>query len=331
MRTYQITNDDIICAQYNVESYAEHFYSDDWDVIEPIEKMRRIDTTRNFLYGQNVQRTPNVAAYIVTHGIDFNATTRTLFYAYQVNMLDKRYIQKLMEFIVSAGRPVSKEEIGYIAVLGSWVYNELALETEKKINELSKLVPEKVKKEKDNNTGNENDKKIEEINTEFEEKTGPLQKMIYDLIKPMVDHVKAMFPDMENGQAIPIASSLCCQNKFTIYQIMDSDKAINANVLDILDKKEDFIGEILLLDKNEFNKRYPKLTGNQERFWDSVKSWIYKQLENYATSLGHSNSDLVAYLTSIYGMVNKDSLVINLRTVPSQYPTVLECGRALFN
>lgn len=329
MKIYTIDDNDIICAQSNIEGFAESFYQDDWDVLEPIQKMKRIDSAREYLFSQNVPRTPNVAGYIVTRGRDFNNTTRALFFAYKKNMMDKRYITRLMEYVVSAGRPISKEEMGYIAVLGSWVFDDIYKDKQAKIDELTKLVPDKVKKEKEG--ANETDKKIEEINAEFDEKTGPLLKLIYDLILPIINRVKAIFPEMENSKAIPIASALCCQNRFTIYQLLDGDCAMSSQVLDIIDNKHDFVGEILKIDKNEFNKRYPKLTGNQERFWDSVKTWVYKQLENYATASGHSNTDLLAYLNGVYGLIDKDTLMINLRTIPSQYPTLLECGRALFN
>jgi hypothetical protein len=146
----------------------------------------------------------------------------------------------------------------------------------------------------------------------------------------MIAQVKAKCVNLNESECKAVAACLAINNSSTVIDLINSDLPVTADLFDIIlavyGSLDNIMRDVLLLEKT--NADLPtKLSTNQAAFVDSLKRWVYRNLQGIPIQQSYQ------FLVATYGAINNIDIsnkLINLRDCGNQYPNIVELNKQLF-
>lgn len=315
----QITDSDMIILQ-SVESYLISITGKAPANQSPQEKLFLMQQAKNYLYSDIVQRLPRVANYILQSNMENNNVAQGLNLSLSKHAMDPDFINLLMQFLAKENNAEQNCVCGaYLALLmNKWIENNVNTPTAT-ATATTTSTSTTVDKKKTDKDSKDKDAKVE--TTPTAPATDPLEpiKHLQWAVDQLLGNIQALigarYTNLKDYQIRAIAACIAMNNDDTIYQLIDSDIPITADILDIVNQPETFIKSAILLEKTDLPG---KPTANQQAFIDSLVRWVYKKLNGVPTQLAYQK------LVEFYGCVpaKVDTKFINPRDCGNQYPNL---------
>lgn len=210
------------------------------------------EVTRQNFYTRAIPRVPRVVQYIFEADLDTDKRAAAFEYGIK-NLLifDSGFLMSLMRYLAQPNiNPAG------IAAVGAFMV--------KIINDYA----EKKKEQKD--AADEKSDEAEGIKR--------ISENVGILLKNIVELVDINCPGLSDSEKLATAAALAMQNHQTIGCLLQNDLPVTANLLDIIRTSGNnkamnlVIASAFLLEKKDF----PKLTENQEKFIDSLTTYMFR-------------------------------------------------------
>jgi hypothetical protein len=268
------------------------------------------EVTRQNFYLEAVPRVPRVIQYIFEADLDTDEQAKGLDYGIKRLLVhDPNFLISLMTYLAQPNMNPSG-----IAAVGAYMVNIINEYAEKK------AADSKGKKDK-----------AEEAKDEEAEGIERLSKHVGTLLRNVVEVVDINCPGLSDTEKLATAAALAMQNEFTIPCLLENNLPVTANLIDIIRNGGNnsamnlVIGSAFLLEKKDF----PKLTDNQEKFIDSLSTYVFRLVNEKGPT------EICALFGWIYGSydcrnVDLEKYIIDPRACGTQYSRLHATAKSMF-
>lgn len=271
------------------------------------------EVTRQNFYLDAVPRVPRVIQYIFESDLDTDKTAAGLEYGIK-NLLiyDPNFLVSLMTYLA---QPTINPN--GIAAVGAFMV-KIMTEYADKLKEAADT-----KKDKDKTEKVEKDEEAEGIER--------ISKNVGTLLRNVVEIVDINCPGLTETEKLATAAAIAMQNHQTLGILLQNNLPVTANLLDIIRNSGNnkgmnlVIASAFLLEKKDF----PKLTENQEKFIDSLSTYVFKLINEKGPT------EICALFGWIYGSydcrnVDLEKYIIDPRACGTQYSRLHATIKTMF-
>lgn len=271
------------------------------------------EVTRQNFYLDAVPRVPRVIQYIFESDLDTDKTAAGLEYGIK-NLLvyDPNFLVSLMTYLA---QPTINPN--GIAAVGAFMV-KIMTEYADKLKEAADT-----KKDKDKTEKVEKDEEAEGIER--------ISKNVGTLLRNVVEIVDINCPGLTETEKLATAAAIAMQNHQTLGILLQNNLPVTANLLDIIRNSGNnkgmnlVIASAFLLEKKDF----PKLTENQEKFIDSLSTYVFKLINEKGPT------EICALFGWIYGSydcrnVDLEKYIIDPRACGTQYSRLHATIKSMF-
>lgn len=271
------------------------------------------EVTRQNFYLDAVPRVPRVIQYIFESDLDTDKTAAGLEYGIK-NLLiyDPNFLVSLMTYLA---QPTINPN--GIAAVGAFMV-KIMTEYADKLKEAADT-----KKDKDKTEKVEKDEEGEGIER--------ISKNVGTLLRNVVEIVDINCPGLTETEKLATAAAIAMQNHQTLGILLQNNLPVTANLLDIIRNSGNnkgmnlVIASAFLLEKKDF----PKLTENQEKFIDSLSTYVFKLINEKGPT------EICALFGWIYGSydcrnVDLEKYIIDPRACGTQYSRLHATIKTMF-
>lgn len=317
-KTHNVMSDPEDCIlMENVESLMAKQRVNYPGGITPQQYAYAEEVTRQNFYLKAIPRVPRVVQYIFESDIDTDQKAAGLKYGLKHLLIyDANFLASLMTYLAQPHiNPTG------VAAVGSFMVNTINeyLE-EKKANEPVK----DTKKDKA-----EKSEKVEK--TPGDEGVERLSKNVGILLRNVVEIIDINCPGLSDTEKLATAAAIAMQNEQTIGILLQNNLPVTANLIDIIRTSGNnkgmnlVIASAFLLEKKDF----PKLTENQEKFIDSLSTYVFKLINEKGPT------EISALFAWIYGSVDCSNVdlekyIIDPRSCGTQYSRLHATTKSMF-
>ena len=269
------------------------------------------EVTRQNFYLDAIPRVPRVIQYIFEADLDVDKMAAGLDFGIR-NLLvyDPNFVVSLMTYLAQPNINPSG-----IAAVGAFMVN------------IIKDYAEKIKESTDSKTKKDNDDSKDEEAEGIER----LSKNVGTLLRNIVEIVDINCPGLNDAEKLATAAALAMQNHQTVGILLQNDMPVTANLLDIIRNSGNnqamnlVIASAFLLEKKDF----PKLSENQEKFIDSLSTYVFKLVNEKGPT------EICALVGWIYGNydcrnVDLEKYIIDPRACGTQYSRLHATAKSMF-
>lgn len=269
------------------------------------------EVTRQNFYLDAIPRVPRVIQYIFETDLDVDKMAAGLDFGIR-NLLvyDPNFVVSLMTYLAQPNINPSG-----IAAVGAFMVN------------IIKDYAEKIKESTDSKTKKDNDDSKDEEAEGIER----LSKNVGTLLRNIVEIVDINCPGLSDPEKLATAAALAMQNHQTVGILLQNDMPVTANLLDIIRNSGNnqamnlVIASAFLLEKKDF----PKLSENQEKFIDSLSTYVFKLVNEKGPT------EICALFGWIYGNydcrnVDLEKYIIDPRACGTQYSRLHATAKSMF-
>jgi hypothetical protein len=271
------------------------------------------EVTRQNFYLDAVPRVPRVIQYIFESDLDTDKTAAGLEYGIK-NLLvyDPNFLVSLMTYLA---QPTINPN--GIAAVGAFMV-KIMTEYADKLKEAAET-----KKDKDKTEKVEKDEEAEGIER--------ISKNVGTILRNVVEIVDINCPGLTETEKLATAAAIAMQNHQTLGILLQNNLPVTANLLDIIRNSGNnkgmnlVIASAFLLEKKDF----PKLTENQEKFIDSLSTYVFKLINEKGPT------EICALFGWIYGSydcrnVDLEKYIIDPRACGTQYSRLHATIKTMF-
>lgn len=271
------------------------------------------EVTRQNFYLDAVPRVPRVIQYIFESDLDTDKTAAGLEYGIK-NLLiyDPNFLVSLMTYLA---QPTINPN--GIAAVGAFMV-KIMTEYADKLKEAADT-----KKDKDKTEKVEKDEEAEGIER--------ISKNVGTLLRNVVEIVDINCPGLTETEKLATAAAIAMQNHQTLGILLQNNLPVTANLIDIIRNSGNnkgmnlVIASAFLLEKKDF----PKLTENQEKFIDSLSTYVFKLINEKGPT------EICALFGWIYGSydcrnVDLEKYIIDPRACGTQYSRLHATIKTMF-
>lgn len=239
---------------------------------DPSDRINQIAAFRSNLYSKDVERMPTYALYLLsTTDYESDGYAKGMYEAISHHVLDPEFIEVLLEYLdTRRGPDAPKEKLFVGALLVDIVLHFVHDHTKPKTAE--KTTDKKKGKEKDN------DEDASLISDEDARLIEPARRAVKLLTADIASRVQEVCAELPDELAIVVGAAISIGGKSAIMKLISLDIPITADIFNIVIKDREVFNsimkEILLLEKDELTK----LTENQKTFVESLKRYVYTNL-----------------------------------------------------
>ena len=277
------------------------------------------EVTRQNFYLKAIPRVPRVVQYIFEADLDTDQKAAGLEYGLK-NLLiyDANFLISLMTYLAQPNMNPNG-----IAAVGAFMVKIINEYAEKTNGDDNKKTDEKGEKEKDTK---DKDKDAEAEGIER------ISKNVGTLLRNVVEIVDINCPGLSDSEKLATAAAIAMQNEQTIGILLQNNLPVTANLLDIIRNSGNnkgmnlVIASAFLLEKKDF----PKLTENQEKFIDSLSTYVFKLVNEKGPT------EINALFTWIYGSmdcrnIDLEKYIIDPRACGTQYSRLHATAKSMFS
>lgn len=273
------------------------------------------EVTRQNFYLKAVPRVPRVVQYIFEADLDTDQKAQGLEYGLK-NLLiyDPNFLVSLMTYLAQPN--MNPNGIAAVGAFMVKIINEYA----EKVKEAAEATKGKKATEEKKDEKNEEAEGIERIS-----------KNVGTLLRNVVEIVDINCPGLSDTEKLATAAAIAMQNEQTIGTLLQNNLPVTANLLDIIRNSGNnkgmnlVIASAFLLEKKDF----PKLTENQEKFIDSLSTYVFKLVNEKGPT------EISALFAWIYGSVDcrnvdLEKYIIDPRACGTQYSRLHATAKSMF-
>ena len=310
--TVMIDPEDRILTE-NVESLMAKQQVNYPAAITPQQYAYAEEVTRQNFYLKAIPRVPRVIQYIFEADLDTDKMASGLEFGIK-NLLiyDQNFVISLMTYLAQPNINPSG-----IAAVGAFMV--------KIINEYAEKMKET---ESDKKTDDKSEKKEKTPEAEGIEN---LSKHVGTLLRNVVEVIDINCPGLNDYEKLATAAAIAMMNHQTVGTLLQNNVPITAGLLDIIRNSGNnnamnlVIASAFLLEKKDF----PKLTENQEKFIDSLSTYVFKLVNEKGPT------EIVALFGWIYDTydgrnVDLEKYFIDPRACGTQYTRLHSTAKAFF-
>ena len=278
------------------------------------------EVTRQNFYLKAIPRVPRVVQYIFEADLDTDQKAAGLEYGLK-NLLiyDANFLISLMTYLAQPNMNPNG-----IAAVGAFMVKIINEYAEKTNGDDNKKTDEKGEKEKDTKEKDTKDAEAEGIER--------ISKNVGTLLRNVVEIVDINCPGLSDSEKLATAAAIAMQNEQTIGILLQNNLPVTANLLDIIRNSGNnkgmnlVIASAFLLEKKDF----PKLTENQEKFIDSLSTYVFKLVNEKGPT------EINALFTWIYGSmdcrnIDLEKYIIDPRACGTQYSRLHATAKSMFS
>lgn len=277
----------------------------------PQEKFFVVQSAKEYLYSEIANRLPRVAGYILSANMETDEFAKGLNASLSKHLMDPICVNIIMQELGRSNDSVSNCIVGayFTKVLNNWMSQNIKTDEKNKKGEVVNAAPKL-------------EVQIEPVKH--------IDAAINMLLGFMIAQVKAKCVNLNESECKAVAACLAINNSSTVIDLINSDLPITADLFDIIlavyGSLDNIMRDVLLLEKT--NADLPtKLSTNQTAFVDSLKRWVYRNLQGIPIQQSYQ------FLVATYGAINNIDIsnkFINLRDCGNQYPNIVELNKQLF-
>lgn len=273
------------------------------------------EVTRQNFYLKAVPRVPRVVQYIFEADLDTDQKAQGLEYGLK-NLLiyDPNFLVSLMTYLAQPN--MNPNGIAAVGAFMVKIINEYA----EKVKEAAEASKGKKAVEEKKDEKNEEAEGIERIS-----------KNVGTLLRNVVEIVDINCPGLSDTEKLATAAAIAMQNEQTIGVLLQNNLPVTANLLDIIRNSGNnkgmnlVIASAFLLEKKDF----PKLSENQEKFIDSLSTYVFKLVNEKGPT------EISALFAWIYGSVDcrnvdLEKYIIDPRACGTQYSRLHATAKSMF-
>jgi hypothetical protein len=270
------------------------------------------EVTRQNFYLDAVPRVPRVVQYIFESDLETDKMAAGLEFGIK-NLLvyDPNFLVSLMTYL--AQPTINPNGIAAVGAFMVKIMTEYA---------------DRLKEETEKKKGKEDEADVKNEEAEGIER---LSKNVGTLLRNVVEIVDINCPGLNDMEKLATAAAIAMQNHQTLGILLQNDLPVTANLLDIIRNSGNnkgmnlVIASAFLLEKKDF----PKLTDNQEKFIDSLSTYVFKLINEKGPS------EICALFGWIYGTydcrnVDLEKYVIDPRACGTQYSRLHATIKSMF-
>lgn len=270
------------------------------------------EVTRQNFYLDAVPRVPRVVQYIFESDLETDKMAAGLEFGIK-NLLvyDPNFLVSLMTYL--AQPTINPNGIAAVGAFMVKIMTEYA---------------DRLKEEMEKKKGKEDEADVKNEEAEGIER---LSKNVGTLLRNVVEIVDINCPGLNDMEKLATAAAIAMQNHQTLGILLQNDLPVTANLLDIIRNSGNnkgmnlVIASAFLLEKKDF----PKLTDNQEKFIDSLSTYVFKLINEKGPS------EICALFGWIYGTydcrnVDLEKYVIDPRACGTQYSRLHATIKSMF-
>lgn len=276
--------------------------------LTPESHLALVQSARDYLYSNIVQRVPAIAEKILESDLDMDDKARALYLALSEHAMDPVFINILMQYLETIKEPKAKLVTGAL----------LVKIVSKYINDHTKVITTKDSKDKKDKKGEE----TQQVDNNSMEKINHLQDAISQLLGGVANMITSRTPNITYPEALAVAAAIATNDANTIKEIIASKLPITADIFNILADPTNLIKASLLLEK----KDYPKLDENQQEFINSLQRWTFKHLDSIQSIQAYN------FLLSVYGpKPDTNKYIVNIKDCGTNYTNLIQAVKYLAN
>lgn len=312
MTTSNFQQSDVVVLN-TVESYLKTLGTP--QDLTPEVKLRLYQNARDYLYSEIAQRVPSIAPKILSADLVVDDQASALFKALYNHSMDPVFIKVLMDYLTAINRDGRNQNACFVtgALLVKFV--------DKYLTDNATPITNTIKKEEKKKGDKEEAKETVTCLTPDMTKIEHLQEAVKILLGDLANRIAVTCGNLTFGDSLAIAAAVALNSKETLEQIIASDLPVTASVLDVIQNKGEIIKGALLLEKKDFIK----LSTNQQKFIESLETWVFDKMNSYA-----SPTQVYNFLLSIYGIKpDTNKYLINIRDCGTNYSNLLQVVRVL--
>lgn len=270
------------------------------------------EVTRQNFYLDAVPRVPRVVQYIFESDLETDKMAAGLEFGIK-NLLvyDPNFLVSLMTYL--AQPTINPNGIAAVGAFMVKIMTEYA---------------DRLKEEMEKKKGKEDEADVKNEEAEGIER---LSKNVGTLLRNVVEIVDINCPGLNDMEKLATAAAIAMQNHQTLGILLQNDLPVTANLLDIIRNSGNnkgmnlVIASAFLLEKKDF----PKLTDNQEKFIDSLSTYVFKLINEKGPS------EICALFGWIYGTydcrnVDLEKYIIDPRACGTQYSRLHATIKSMF-
>lgn len=307
MMTVEFLDSDRIVL-HTVESYLRSLGTPMTN-LSPEQHLALVQSARDYLYSNIVQRVPAIAEKILGADLDMNDKARALYLALSEHCMDPVFVNILMQYLNTIQDPKSKLVTGalLVKIASKYIADHTTVAT-------TTSKDKKDKKATAEETTTPTTKELEKINH--------LQDAITQLLGTVANMITNRTPNVTYPEALALAAAIATNDENTIKEIIASNLPITADIFNILADPTNLIKAALLLEK----KDYPKLENNQMEFINSLQRWVFNHLNSIQCPMAYN------FLLSVYGpKPDTNKYIVNVKDCGTDYTNLLQVVKFLAN
>lgn len=275
--------------------------------LSPEQHLALVQSARDYLYSNIVQRVPAIAENILSADLDMNDKARALYLALSDHCMDPIFVNILMQYLNTLQDPKAKLVTGalLVKITSKYIADHTTTATTSKDKKDKKAAAEET---------TPTTKDLEKINH--------LQDAITQLLGTVANMITNRTPNVTYTEALALAAAIATNDEHTIEEIIASNLPITADIFNILADPTNLIKGALLLEK----KDYPKLENNQQEFVNSLQRWVFNHLNSVQCPMAYN------FLLHVYGpKPDTNKYLVNVKDCGTDYPNLLQVVKFLAN
>lgn len=274
------------------------------------------EVTRQNFYLKAIPRVPRVVQYIFEADLETDQMAAGLEFGIKKLLIyDASFLSSLMAFLAQPNiNPAGVAAVGAFMV--------------KIINEYAEKLKEKAGDAKGKKKEDASDAKDAEA-----EGIERLNKNVGILLRNVVEVVDINCPGLSDAEKIATAAAIAMQNEQTVGILLQNNLPVTANLIDIIRGSGNnkamnlIIASAFLLERKDF----PKLTENQEKFIDSLTTYVFKLInEKGPTEIWSLFAWIYDIRTVDCKNVNLENYIIDPRSCGTQYSRLHAAVKQMF-
>ena len=314
---YQVRDDDRIVLLSLDEYLARQGYTP--STVRPDEWVRIVESAGDIFYSDIAQRITRIIPYINFAPID-DDKAKGLQNSLAHHMRNPRFVSIMMKQLYQENNPEANAFVGAFLVSSAEIYAT----DMKKLDEADQAPKvESVKKDKEKDKTPEPPKKSHRDDNVL----ASMYQAAMQLLSDKYEYVMNSVIGIAKGDALAVAAYLAMNNAYTVKALLKTNLPLTADIFEkdmkISSNPGNIIAALLTLPKAD----YLKLSGNQQKFMDTLIKWVYTRLDALPPT-ACLNYLVQVYHTSAPADVVKPYL-IQLKDCGTQYPQLYQVVRAL--
>lgn len=279
----------------------------------PMDAINQDIVFKNELYSRIAERMPVYALNILSPENEENGFVKALGEAITQHIIDPAFISILLQSLEQRHDPDAPKARGVVGAL------------------LIDLVTDYISKGSRTKTADDGDKKKKKEDDSIDEKlhadTAEARRAAHILLDDLSKEVKDVCAELEDHEALLIAGCIAVGGPVALKRIIAMDYPVTADVFNIVMHDNEVYQSLIIEALRLEADKYTKVSANQKAFIESLKRWVFTNLNNLTNP--HQICDKLVLAYGSQKPENTKKYLIQVMDCGTSYGYLLSVARQL--